>query len=101
MHQYYYPITFHKLIICITKIVLLYNNRIERRCSEVGPTVAEEAEWDEEEASVDEDKLSNSRDESEELDTDNVCFYSDADNNNDDEIEDISHQAKIDDLKKA
>ena len=85
----------------IDKIVLLYKNRIERRCSEVGLTVAEEAKWDEEEASVDEDELSNSGDESEEHDTDDVCFYSDADNDDDEEIEDISLQAKIDELKKA
>jgi hypothetical protein len=85
----------------IDKIVLLYKNRIERRCSEVGLTVAEEAKWDEEEASVDEDELSNSGDESEEHDTDDVCFYSDADNDDDEEIEDISLHAKIDELKKA
>ena len=64
----------------IDKIMLLYNNQIERQCSEVGLMVAKEAQWDDKEASVDEDEISNSGDESEEHDTDNVCFYSDADN---------------------
>ena len=32
----------------IDKIMLLYNNRIERRCSEVGLTVAKEGQWDDE-----------------------------------------------------
>ncbi len=65
------------------KIMHLYHNRIERRCIEVGLTVEEEKEWDSEDAKVDVDALSKSGEESEEHDLDDVCFYSDDDNNDD------------------
>jgi hypothetical protein len=45
--------------------------------------VDEEKEWDSNHAKVDVDALSESGEESEEHDLDDVCFYSD-DNNNDD-----------------
>jgi hypothetical protein len=61
----------------------LYHNRIERRCIEVGLTVDEEKEWDSDDAKVDVDALSKSGEESVEHDSDDVCFYSDDDNNDD------------------
>ncbi len=65
--------------------MLLYDNRIERRCIEVGLTVKEEKEWDYDDAKVDVDALSESGEESEEHDSDDVCFYSDEDNDDDDD----------------
>ncbi len=59
------------------KKVHLYHNRIERRCIEVELTVEEEKEWDSDDAKVDVDALSKSGEESEEHDSDDVCFYSD------------------------
>ena len=67
------------------KIMLLYDNRIQRRCNEVGLTVEEEEEWDYADAKVDVDALSDSGEESEEHDLDDVCFYSDEDNDDDDD----------------
>jgi hypothetical protein len=67
------------------KIMHLYHNRIERRCIEVGLTVEEEKEWDSDDAKVDVDALSESGEESEEHDLDDVCFYSD--DNNDDDVD--------------
>jgi hypothetical protein len=69
------------------KIMHLYHNRIERRCIEVGLTVEEEKEWDSDDAKVDVDALSESGEESEEHDSDDVCFYSD--NHNDDDVDNI------------
>jgi hypothetical protein len=69
------------------KIIHLYHNRIECRCIEVGLTVEEEKEWDSEDAKVDVDALSESGEESEEHDSDDVCFYSDDDN--DDDVDNI------------
>jgi len=66
------------------KIMLLYDNRIQRRCNEVGLTVEEEEEWDYADAKVDVDAFSDSGEESEEHDSDDVCFYSDEDNDDDD-----------------
>jgi hypothetical protein len=50
----------------------LYNNRIECRCIEVGLTVEEEEAWNIREAKVDFDALSESGEESEEHDSDDV-----------------------------
>ena len=69
------------------KIMHLYHNRIERRCIEVGLTVDEEKEWDSNDAKVDVDALSESEEESEEHDLDDVCFYSD--DNSDDDVDNI------------
>ena len=63
----------------VDKITCLYHNRIERRCIEVGLTVDEEREWDSDDANVDVDALSESGEESEEHDSDDVCFYSEDD----------------------
>jgi hypothetical protein len=71
------------------KIMLLYDNRIQRRCNEVGLTVEEEEEWDYADAKVDVDALSDSGEESEEHDSDDVCFYSDEDNDDDDDDDNI------------
>ena len=54
--------------------MLLYHNRIERRCIEVGLTVEEEEQWDPEEATIDIYDLSDSGEESEEHDSDDVSF---------------------------
>lgn len=70
------------------KIMCLYQNRIERRCVEVGLTVEEEKEWDSDHANVDFDALSESGEESEEHDSDDVRFYSDGDVN-DNDVDDI------------
>ena len=67
----------------VDKITGLYHNRIARRCIEVGLTVDEEREWDSDDADVDVDALSESGEESEEHDSDDVCFYSE---DNDDDV---------------
>ncbi len=54
----------------------LYHNRIERHCIEVGLTVDEEREWDSDDANVDVDALSESGEESDKHDSDDICFYS-------------------------
>lgn len=71
----------------IDKIMLLYHNRIERRCQEVGITVEEEEQWNMEDAEIDPCDLSDSGEESEEHDSDDVNFYSGADDDDDDEEE--------------
>jgi hypothetical protein len=70
----------------VDKIMCLYHNRIERRCIEVGLTVDEEREWDPNDANVDVDALSESGEESEEHDSDDICFYSEDD---DDDVDNI------------
>jgi len=72
----------------VDKIMCLYQHRIERRCVEVGLTVEEEMEWDSDHANVDVDALSESGEESEEHDSDDVRFYSDGDVN-DNDVDDI------------
>ncbi len=69
----------------IDKIMLLYHNCIEHRCREVGLTVEEEEQWDAKEASIDENELSNSGEESEEHDSDDVNFYTNSEEDNKDE----------------
>ena len=69
----------------VDKIMLLYHNRIERRCNEVGLTVEEEEQWDPEDADIDVYSLSDSGEESEEHDSDDVNFYSDVDDDDDDD----------------
>jgi hypothetical protein len=71
----------------VDKIMHLYHNRIEPRCIEVGLTVDEEKEWDSNHAKFDVDALSESGEESEEHDLDDVCFY--LDDNNDDDVDNI------------
>jgi len=68
----------------VDKITCLYHNRIECRCIEVGLTVDEEREWDSDDAHVDVDALSESGEESEEHDSDDVCFYSENDDDDGD-----------------
>ncbi len=70
------------------KTMLLYHNRIKRRCVEVGLTVEEEEQWDPEEATIDIDDISESGEESEEHDSDDICFYSNMDNEDKDKEED-------------
>jgi hypothetical protein len=70
----------------VDKIMCLYHNRIERHCIEVGLTVDEEREWDSDDANVDVDALSESGEESEEHDSDDICFYSE---DNDDDVDNI------------
>jgi hypothetical protein len=69
------------------KIMHLYHNRIDRRCIKVGLTVEDEKELDSDDAKVDVDALSESGEESEEHDSDDVCFYSDDDK--DDDVDNI------------
>ena len=56
----------------------LYHNRIERRCKEVGLTVEEEEQWDPEDSNVRSDDVLDSDEELEEHNSDDVNFYSDA-----------------------
>ena len=75
----------------IDRIMQLYHNRIERRCIEVGLTVEEEEAWNIREAKVDFDALSESGEESEEHDSDDVNIYlglEDDDEDDDDEDDD-------------
>ena len=67
----------------VEKIMCLYQNRIERRCVEVGLPVDEEKEWDSDDANIHLDDLSNSGEESKEHDSDDVCLFSDEDDNDD------------------
>ena len=78
--------------------MLLYQNWIERHCIEVGLTVEEEEQWDQEEANIDIDYLSDSGEESEEHDSDDVCFYSDMDNEDDEEDDDNDNDGDDDDF---
>ncbi len=73
----------------VDKIMCLYHNRIEHRCIEVGLTVDEEREWDSDDTNVDVDALSESGEESEEHDLDNICFYSEDD---DDDVDNTDRQ---------
>lgn len=79
--------------------MLLYHNRIERRCNEVGLTVEEEEQWDPESADMDVYSLSDSGEESEEHDSDDVNFYSDVDDDADDVSEDDDVKDKVGNLK--
>jgi hypothetical protein len=69
----------------VDKIMLLYHNRIEHRCNEVGLSVKEEEQWDPEDTNINVDALSDSGEESEEHDSNDVIFYSDMDANSNDE----------------
>jgi len=70
----------------VDKIMCLYHNQIERQCIEVGLTVDEEREWDSDDANVDVDALSESGEESEEHDSDDICFHLEDD---DDDVDNI------------
>ena len=78
----------------VDKIMCLYHNRIERRCIEVGLTVDEEREWDSDDANVDVDALSESGEESQEHDLDDICFYSEVDDDDVDNIDLSSEELK-------
>ena len=78
----------------VDKIICLYHNRIERRCIEVGLTVDEEREWDSDDANVDVDALSKSGEDSEEHDSDDICFYSEDDDDDVDNIDLSSEELK-------
>ena len=79
----------------VDKIMLLYHNRIERRCNEVGLTVEEEEQWDPEDADIDVYSLSDSGEESEEHDSDDVCFYTEDDN------DDVDNGLSFEELKQC
>ena len=72
----------------VDKIMLLYHNRIEHRCNEVGLSVKEEEQWDPKDTNINVDALSDSGEESEEHDSNDVIFYSDMDANSNDEDDD-------------
>ena len=78
----------------VDKIMCLYHNRIERRCIEVGLTVDEEREWDSDDANVDVDALSESGEESDKHDSDDICFYSEDDDDDVDNIDLSSEELK-------
>jgi len=78
----------------VDKIMCLYHNRIERCCIEVGPTVDEEREWDSDDANVHVDALSESGEESEEHDSDDICFYAEDDDYDVDKIDLSSEELK-------
>ena len=69
----------------VDKIMHLYHNRIERRCKEVGLTIEEEEQWDPEDSIVRSDDVLDSGEESEEHDSDDVNFYSDAGDESEDD----------------
>jgi hypothetical protein len=79
----------------VDKITCLYHTRIECRCIEVGLTVDEEREWDSDDANVDVDALSESGEESEEHDSDDVCFYSE------DDDDDVDNGLSFEELKQC
>ncbi len=78
----------------VDKIMCQYHNRIERRCIEVGLTVDEEREWDSDDANVDVDALSESGEESDKHDSDDICFYSEDDDDDVDNIDLSSEELK-------
>ena len=78
----------------VDKIMCLYHNRIEHRCIEIGLTVDEEREWDSDDANVDVDALSKSGEDSEEHDSDDICFYSEDDDDDVDNIDLSSEELK-------
>ncbi len=69
----------------INKIQLLYRHRIERCCTKLQLTVEEEEEWDPDNALIDKLDLSDSGEESEEHDSDDINFYHDSSDNDDKE----------------
>ena len=79
--------------------MLLYHNWIEHQCNEVGLTVKEEEQWDPEDADIDVNNLSDSREESEEHDSDDVNFYSNVDDDADDVSDDDDVKDKLGNLK--
>jgi hypothetical protein len=83
----------------VNKIMLLYHNRIERCCNEVGLTVEDEEQWDPEGADIDVYSLLDSGEESEEHDSDDVNFYSDVDDDAEDVSEDDDVKDKVGNLK--
>jgi hypothetical protein len=69
----------------INKIQPLYRHHIERRCAELQLIVEEEEEWDPDNALIDKLDLSDSGEESEEHNSDDVNFYHDSSDNDDKE----------------
>ncbi len=64
----------------INKIQLFYRHRIKRRCAKLELTIEEEEEWDPDNALIDKLNLSDSGEELEEHDSDEVNFYHDSSN---------------------
>jgi hypothetical protein len=59
----------------ISQIQLLYHHRIERRCAELQLTIEAEEEWNPDNTFIDELGLSDSGEELEEHDSDDIMFY--------------------------
>jgi hypothetical protein len=79
----------------VDKIMHLYHNRIERRCKEVGLTIEEEEQWNSEDSNVRSDDVLDSGEESEEHDSDDVNFCSNAkDESEDDDDEEENTTGK-------
>ncbi len=62
----------------INQIQLLYRHHIKRRCAKLQLTVEAEEEWNPDNAFIDELSLSDSGEESEEHDSDDITFYNDS-----------------------
>ena len=75
----------------IVKIETLFLHRVERRCSELGLSVTEEKQWTPDADLLEEIYLTDSGEESEEHDSDDVVFDSRSDND-DDEQEDNENE---------
>ena len=75
----------------IVKIETLFLHRVERRCSELGLSVTEEKQWTPDADLLEEIYLTDSGEESEEHDSDDVVFDSRSDND-DDEQEDNKNE---------
>ncbi len=75
----------------INKIQLLYSLRIECWCAKLQLTIEEEEEWDPDNALIDKLDLSDLGEESEEHDSDDVSFYHDSSNDDNDKEKVTKH----------
>ena len=69
----------------VVKIETLFSNRVERRCAELGLSVSEEKEWTPDAELLEDMYLTDSGEESEEHDSDDVVFDSRSESGDDDE----------------
>ena len=69
----------------VVKIETLFSNRVERRCAELGLSVYEEKQWTPDAELLEEIYLTDSGEESEEHDSDDVVFDSRSDSGEDEE----------------
>jgi hypothetical protein len=69
----------------VVKIETLFSNRVERRCAELGLSVSEEKQWTPDAELLEDMYLTDSGEESEEHDSDDVVFDSRSESGDDDE----------------